>query len=126
MARRTAIYVEGFGHKNPIPAACRVGNVIESGGIRGVRPDGVVPAGLEEQCRAMFANVRRIVEAGGGTLDDIVKLTVWLQDAEDRSALNRVWLEYFPDPASRPARHTMQQHMPAPKLVDCVFTAILP
>ncbi len=126
MARRTAIHVEGFGHSNPIPAACRVGNVIESGGIRGVRPDGVVPAGLEDQCRAMFANVRRIVEAGGGTLEDIVKLTVWLHHAEDRSALNTVWLEYFPDPASRPARHTMQQDMPAPKLVDCVFTAVLP
>jgi 2-iminobutanoate/2-iminopropanoate deaminase len=126
MARRTAIHVEGFGHRNPIPAACRVGNIIESGGIRGVDAEGHVPPGLEDQCRLMFANVRRIVEAGGGSMDDIVKLTVWLQDADDRSALNKVWLDYFPDPASRPARHTMQQDMPAPKLVDCVFTAVLP
>ena len=38
MSKRRAIYVEGFGHKNPIPAAARVGNIIESGSIRGLDP----------------------------------------------------------------------------------------
>ena len=38
MARRTSIYVEGFSHKNPIPAACRIGSVLESGSIQGTEP----------------------------------------------------------------------------------------
>ena len=30
MAKRKSIYVEGFGHKNPIPAASRIGNLVAS------------------------------------------------------------------------------------------------
>ncbi len=127
MARRRAINIEGFGHQNPIPAASRVGNLIESGSIRGLDPaTGKVPAGLEEQCRHMFANMRRILEAGGGSLDDVVKVTVWMADPGQRAAVNKLWLELFPDPESRPARHTMAAPMDAPKLVECVFTAVLP
>ena len=36
------------------------------------------PADLDAQCRAMFANVRRVIEAAGGTPEDIVKMTVWI------------------------------------------------
>jgi enamine deaminase RidA (YjgF/YER057c/UK114 family) len=35
---------------------------------------------LDAQCRQMFANVRRVIEAAGGTPDDIVKMTVWITD----------------------------------------------
>jgi 2-iminobutanoate/2-iminopropanoate deaminase len=49
MAKRTAIYVSGFAHKNPVPAACQVGNMVFSGGIRGVDPQtGETAETLEE------------------------------------------------------------------------------
>ena len=35
MVARTSIYVEGFSHKNPIPAACRIGDLLFSGSIQG-------------------------------------------------------------------------------------------
>ena len=123
---RQSIYVEGFSHKNPIPAACRVGGIVCSGSIQGSDPaTGRYGVTLEEQSRLMFAQVRRIVEAAGGSVQDIVKLTVWMRDRNQRAALNGPWLEMFPDPQSRPARHTMNADLDGGKLVECDFIALI-
>ncbi len=124
-AARTSVYIEGFGHKNPIPAACRLGPLLESGSIQGNDPVTGKPAeGIEAQCRFMLDNVRRIVEAAGGKTQDIVKLTVWMKDRSQRPALNVPWLEMFPDAASRPARHAIiAPELDMGKLIECSFTA---
>ncbi len=70
--------------------------------------------------------MRRLVEAGGGSLDDVVKVTIWMADPSQRAAVNKVWVALFPDPETRPTRHTMPGAMDLPKLVECVFTAVLP
>jgi 2-iminobutanoate/2-iminopropanoate deaminase len=124
--RRTSIYTEGFGHKNPIPAACRVGGMLYSGSIQGTDPaTGAYGDTLQAQCRLMFEHVERIVTAGGGTMDDIIKMTVWMNDRSQRAALNEVWLAFFPDAAARPARHTMQASLDGGKLVECDFIAVI-
>ncbi len=124
-AARTSVYVEGFSHKNPIPAGCRAGPLLESGCIQGNDPATGKPAEtIEAQCRFMLDNVRRIVEAAGGGTQDIVKLTVWMKDRSQRPALNVPWLEMFPDPASRPARHAIiAPELDMGKLIECSFTA---
>lgn len=126
MARRTSIYVDGFGHKNPIPAACRVGNILMSGIVFGLDPATGKPAeGLDEQCRLMFGHIRAIMAAAGGSTDDIVKVTVWLADRNQREPLNREWLAMFPDPATRPARQAMSGALDGGKLVQCDFVAVM-
>ena len=126
MVARTSIYVEGFSHKNPIPAACRIGNLLFSGGIQGTDPaTGKVAATLSEQCAFMFANMRRIVEGGGGSTGHIAKLTVWMKDRSQRAALNHEWLAMFPDSNARPARHTMQADLDGGKLIECDFIAVI-
>lgn len=126
VGKRTSIYVAGFSHKNPIPAACRIGNTLYSGSIQGTEPaSGKYGATLEEQCTLMFSHVRRIAEAAGGSTADIVKMTVWMKDRTQRAALNKPWLEMFPDPDARPARHTMNGDLDGEKLVECDFIAIL-
>jgi 2-iminobutanoate/2-iminopropanoate deaminase len=126
MARRTSIYVAGFSHKNPIPAACRIGNTLYSGSIQGTdAASGRYGATLEEQCELMFGHVRRIVEAAGGSTDDIVKMTVWMKDRTRRAALNKPWLAMFPDSNARPARHTMNGDLDGEKLVECDFVAVI-
>ena len=126
MPPRTSIYVEGFGHKNPIPAACRVGNIVYSGSIQGTDPaTGGYGADLDAQAALMFAHVKRIVEAAGGSPENIVKMTVWLKDRGNRDAINREWLKMFPDPHSRPARHAIQSSLDGDKLVECDFVAVL-
>src|SRR5262249_349640 len=108
MEKRRSINVAGASHVNPIPSASRRGPFVVSGAISGTDPaTGKVPAELDEQCRLMFHNVRRVIETAGGTPDDIVKMNVWITDRALRPILNKHWIEMFPDPNSRPARHTL-------------------
>lgn len=126
MSSRTSVYVEGFSHNNPIPAACRIGSLLYSGSIQGTDPaTGNYGATIDEQCVLMFAHVRRIVEGGGGGTGDIIKMTVWMRDRSQRAAVNKPWLEMFPDPQSRPARHAMQAALDGEKLVECDFVAVI-
>ena len=126
MSKRTSIDVEGFGHKNPIPSASRIGNLIFSSIIQGTDPaTRTLPPTLEEQSAFMFANMRRIVEGGGGTIDNIIKINMWMADRSRRDAVNREWLSMFPDAASRPARHTRQSILDGGKLIECDFIAVL-
>lgn len=128
MATRQSIYVEGFGHKNPIPTACRIGNMVASGIIYGLDVKTGKPAAtLAAQCALMFAHLRTVVEAAGGTIDDIIKLNVWMTDRSQRDAVNHEWLKMFPDPQARPVRQTMQGAVLSPGiLVQCDFLAVIP
>ena len=126
MEKRKSIYIEGFGHKNPIPAACRLVNIVTSGIIYGLDVATGKPAQtLAEQCALMFKHLRSIVEAAGGATDDIVKLNLWMADRSQREAVNREWLKMFPDPDARPARQAMQAELGAGILVQCDFIAVI-
>jgi len=126
MARRKSIQIGEFKHLNPIPNASRIGSLLMSGVILGRDPaSGEMPAGIEAQCANMFLHVRAIVEAGGGTTEDIIKMTVWLQDRSQRAPVNVEWVKMFPDEQSRPARHALQMNMEGGALVQCDFTAVI-
>lgn len=128
MTARRSIEVEGFSHGvQPIPAASRVGNIVMTGGVYGLDPKtGKIPDDVEQQAELMFFNLKRIMTAAGGSMDRIVKMTIYVKVPEGRAAVNKQWLEAFPDPASRPARHTFQNdHLPANMLVQCDATAVL-
>ncbi|WP_420131984.1 RidA family protein [Rhodopseudomonas sp.] len=128
MAKRRSIEVDGFKHgAQPIPAASRIGNIIMTGGVHGLDPQsGKLPDDVDSQAALMFANLARILDAAGATLDDVVKMTVWVKVPEARAAVNREWLAAFPDPQSRPARHTLQNdHLAANMLVQCDAFAVI-
>ena len=127
MAKRHSIQVEGFSHANPIPAACRLGPLLMTGLVNGTDPStGKLADTLEAQCAHMFTQVRRIVEAAGGTTGDIVRMTVWLKDRSQRQPLNEQWLAMFPDPQDRPARLSLQAaELSAGILVQCEVTAYI-
>ena len=126
MKRRRSIHIDGFVHRNPIPNAAVVGNILVSGVIHGrdTREDSV-PATVEEQCAICFRHIRDIVEAAGGSTDDIVKINFYLQDPSDRTALNAEWLRMFPDEHSRPARHAHGLDAGSPTKIQCDFMAVI-
>lgn len=124
MPRRTTIYLDDFQHTNPIPAACRVGNVVYSGAIVGTDKVNGTKRDLDEQVTVMFQRMRDIVKAAGCELSDVVKVTVWLADRNDRAAVNREWTAMFPDPRDRPARHAIQVELDEATLVQCDFVAV--
>ena len=110
MARKgRSIHVEGVRHGAPIPMGARVGNMIFSSGIIGADPStGDVPADLESQCVFAFANMKTLVENAGGKVQNIGSIKVYMKDRSQREAVNRPWLEMFPDEDDRPARHAIQ------------------
>ena len=58
------------------------------------------------QTRNTLENIKRIVEAGGSSMANVVKCTVFLTDIADYAAMNDAYRPYFPEP--RPARSTFQ------------------
>ncbi len=59
----------------------RAGGFIFVGGMRGVDPaTNKLVEGDEARIRQMFMNVKQVVEANGGTLQDAVRLTVYVSD----------------------------------------------
>jgi 2-iminobutanoate/2-iminopropanoate deaminase len=125
MAKRSSIEITGFAHKNPIPAASRVGHMLMTGIITGTdTTTGKLATTLEAQCANVFHHVRAIMQAAGGSTDDIIKMSVWMADRSNRDALNVEWMKMFPDPHSRPARHTSQAALEGGQLIVCDITAV--
>jgi len=54
--------------------------------------------GFEAQAHQVFSNLRAVAVAGGGALDDAVKLTVFLADLANFSKLNEIMAGYFTEP----------------------------
>jgi 2-iminobutanoate/2-iminopropanoate deaminase len=127
MSDRRSIEVPGLEHVNPIPNASRIGSFLMSGGIFGKDPaSGKVPEGIEAQCQQMFANVRKVLAAGGAAPEDVIKLSVWLKDMANRPVVNKYYEQMFPDPHSRPARHTFPTpDLRTPLLVECEIMAVI-
>jgi enamine deaminase RidA (YjgF/YER057c/UK114 family) len=122
---RRSIYVDEIAHRSPIPNASRIGNIIMSGLIRGHDPaTGKLAPTLEQQCVFMFAHMRQTVEAGGATVEDIIKVTVWMKELT-REPVNDEWVKMFPDPASRPARQVVEVPMEPGVLIQCDFVAVI-
>jgi len=123
---RVSIEIAGFAHANPVPAACRIGPFLFTGVLTGRDPVTTqMPASLEAQCANVFAHMREVVAAVGGSTDDIVKITFWVADYRDRDALNREWLRMFPDAASRPARQVMAATLDGGALIHADLIAVL-
>ena len=127
MAKRKSINWAGFKHENPIPNASLLGNLLMSSIISGRDPDtATMPPELDVQVVNIFKQIRLCVEAAGGTPDDILKVNFWMKDpATGRKALNGEWSKMFPDPESRPARHTLALPANAANHVTCDFVAVI-
>jgi len=54
-----------------------------------------VPNTIEEQTRLTLENIRKCVEAAGGTMDDIFKVVIMLRNPADYKKMNAVRAEYF-------------------------------
>ena len=58
----------------------------------------------------MFENIKVIAEAAGATLDDVVKLTVFITDWSDFETMNQICIRYFSEPY--PARTPVKMEIP--------------
>jgi enamine deaminase RidA (YjgF/YER057c/UK114 family) len=122
---RRSIEVGGLSHLNPLPAASRVGPLVETSIITPFNPGTRdVPPEVDAQIENLFHHAGEILTAAGATWDDVVKMTFFVGDLKVRQAINEPWVRYFPDPASRPARHSLLVTMDDPaQFARCELTA---
>jgi len=91
----------------PYSWATRHGNLVFLAGTAAIGPDGkLIGAGdIRAQTAATIENLKTAVTAAGGSLEDIVKTTVYLGDVADYAGMNEVYRRYFP--RLPPARATL-------------------
>jgi reactive intermediate/imine deaminase len=82
----------------------------------------IVAGDFEARARRVFENLKAVAEAAGGTLDQIVKLNIYLTDMDNFATVNAVMAEYFNEPY--PARAALGVKS-LPKGVDVEAEAIL-
>jgi 2-iminobutanoate/2-iminopropanoate deaminase len=83
--------------------AVRAGGFLYASGIIAVDGDGRLVGGddVVAQTRRVFENMRAVLAAGGCGFEDVVKVTIFLTDADDRQLINPLRQEYFG--SARPA-----------------------
>ena len=80
----------------PYSQGLLVGNRIYVAGQGPLDPEtGKTPETVEEQTHQVLKNIKNILEAGGATMDNVVKSTVHLADLKDFNAFNEVYKEFF-------------------------------
>jgi 2-aminomuconate deaminase len=123
------------------PHAKRVGDLLFLSGIGprkrsskdipGVTLDStgnVVSYDIETQCRAVFENVRLVLEDAGATWQDIIDVTVFLTNMKkDFPIYNRLYSEYFAGPGKpNPTRTTIEvTALPTPIAIELKVIAAL-
>jgi 2-iminobutanoate/2-iminopropanoate deaminase len=103
--------------KPPYSPVVVSGDLVYTAGQVAQDADGsLVEGGIEEQTRRTLENVRACLEAGGCTLDDVMKVNAFLVDLGDFEGYNRVYQEFFSAPY--PARTSVQAGLPPGILIE--------
>ncbi len=120
-ARRVGelLFLSGIGPRDPATDAIIGNEYFADGRVR--------EYDIEAQARAVFGNVRAVLDASGARWEDLVDVTVYLTDmARDFKAYNAVWKEYFPDASSAPCRTTLGiTALPTPIAIELKCVAFL-
>ena len=109
----------------PLSPAVRAGDFIFVSGQVPVQPDGTMAGGgIETQTRQVLENVKAALALAGATMDDVVKTTVWIEDARDFSGMNKVYGSFFSK--EPPARTTVESRLMLDIKVEIEAVAYLP
>ncbi len=104
----------------------KIGSMVFSSGIMGQDPaTHSLPPDPARQTELMFQHVRTLVEAAGGTTDNIAHMTVFLKDNAHREHVNREWLKMFPEEQDRPVRHAIKSDLPGDMTIQLEIIAVL-
>ena len=109
----------------PYEQAIKVGDFIYTAGQIPLDPKtgSLVEGGIAAQTRQVLENLKAVLEAGGSSLDRVVKATVFLKSIGDFASMNEVYAEYLGH--VKPARSTVAvAELPRGALVEIDFVAL--
>jgi len=107
----------------PYSQAISCGNILFASGQIPIDPDNgeVVMTSFAEQCHLVLLNLKNVLEAGGSSLNQAIKITIYMKDLKKFKELNEIYSEYFN--SAKPAR-TCIEVSDLPKGVDIEMDAI--
>jgi reactive intermediate/imine deaminase len=109
----------------PLSPATRAGDfVFVSGQVPTDEQGQVIVGGIEAQTRRVFERLKEALSLADCNLSDVAKVSVWLDDARDFAAFNRIYMECFGD--HRPARSTVESRLMIDAKVEMDVTAYKP
>lgn len=109
----------------PYSQAIKANGLLFCSGQIGIGPKkGKLVKGVEAQTKQIMANLSSVLEAGGSSLDKVVKTTIYLTSIDDYALVNEIYAKYFK--ISKPARATVAvAKLPARALVEIDCIAII-
>ncbi len=109
----------------PMAPAVRAGDYVFVSGQAALDEDGsVIAGGIAAQTHLTIKRLITVLDEAGCSLTDVVKATVWLDDARDFAAFNKVYAEYFGD--APPARSTLVSSLVVDAKVEIELLAYKP
>lgn len=116
------------GHFSQATAIAAAGKLVFISGMTSRRVDGSI-AGLgdiEAQTRQVCENVKAAVEEAGGTLDDIMRVDVYVRNMEHFDIIHKVRREYFKAPAPASTMVEVCKFTSPDYLIEMNAIAVLP
>ena len=110
----------------PYSVGVKIGDFVFTAGQLGINPEtgSIVNGGIAEQTTQALENLRAVLEAGGSSLSNVIKTTVFLRDMNDFSKMNDVYAEFFTE--NFPARSAVQvARLPLDAQVEIEAVAII-
>ncbi len=110
----------------PYSVGIRAMRFIYTAGQLGIDPQSgnLVPGGVEAETKQALKNLQTILEAGGSSMDHVLKTTVFLKDINDFAKMNAVYSEFFT--SDYPARSAVQvAALPKGGLVEIEAVALI-
>jgi len=106
----------------PYSQAVVVDGILYSSGQIALTPEGeLIEGGVDKQTEQVLKNLSAVLKAGGSSLDNVIKTTIFLANMEDFATVNEIYAKYFGN--HRPARSTVAvKSLPKNVLVeiDCI------
>lgn len=91
----------------PYSQAITAGNMLFTSGQIPIDPTtGEIPEGVEAQAKQALTNVKNLIAAAGGSIENTVKTTVFIKDMNDFARINEIYAQFFTEPY--PARSCVE------------------
>lgn len=109
-----------------ISHSVRIGQIVSIAGQAGIDPqtDQLVDGGLEAETVQTFRNIAAALAGNGATLDDVIRVDVFLTDPADFAAMNAAYEGMFIQPY--PTRTTVFVGLVPPLKIEITVLAVLP
>jgi 2-iminobutanoate/2-iminopropanoate deaminase len=110
----------------PYSPGIRAGNFVFTSGQIGLDPEtnSLVEGGVAAQTRQALTNLKTLLESAGSGLDQVVKVTVYLENLDDYGAVNEVYGTFFTqDPPARSALAAVE--LPIGALIEIEAIALV-